>query len=356
MTDLALSVLDLVPVRTDQTTAAAIQASLRLAETADELGFTRYWVAEHHNMPAVAATNPPVLIGVIAAATRRIRVGSGGVMLPNHAPLVVAEQFALLEAAYPGRIDLGIGRAPGSDPVTNYVLRSGGGRDDKDIERFPDYVSDVIALMDATGVELELQGRRYPLRATPKAEGSAKVWLLGSSLYSAELAAAQGLPYVFAHHFSGEGTAEALRVYRSNFRPSDLLAEPKTFLTVNAAVAPTNEEAQRLIIPQQLAMIALRTGGELKPSPLIEDAERVELPPAHRDLAEAMSSRWVVGDPPTAAARIRDLAHTFGVDEVMINPIAGALTGTAADRFPAREQTLRLLAGELLGSEPTERA
>lgn len=347
MSDLALSVLDLVPVRTDQTTADAIQASLRLARTADDLGYRRYWVAEHHNMPAVAATNPPVLIAILASATNRIRVGSGGVMLPNHAPLVVAEQFALLEASFPGRIDLGIGRAPGSDPVTNYVLRSSAGRDNTDIERFPDYVSDVIALMDSTGVELDLQGRRYPLRATPSSRGSARVWLLGSSLYSAELAASQGLPYVFAHHFSGEGTEEALRVYRSKFKPSDLLAEPTTFLTVNAAVAPTTEEAQRLIIPQQLAMVALRTGGELRPMPLVEDAERVELPAAHRDLAETMSGRWVVGDPAVAAAKIRDLAHTFGVDEVMINPIAGTFAGTAADQAPAREETLRLLSAAL---------
>lgn len=350
--DLALSVLDLVPVRTDQTTTDAIRASLRLAETADELGFHRYWVAEHHNMPAVAATNPPVLIGIIAAATQRIRVGSGGVMLPNHAPLVVAEQFALLEAAFPGRIDLGIGRAPGSDPVTNYVLRTAAGRGDADVERFPDYVSDVIALMDTEGVDLDLQGRRYPLRATPQATATPVVWLLGSSLYSAELAAARGLPYVFAHHFSGEGTQEALRVYRSNFRPSDLLAEPRTFLTVNAAVAPTEAEARRLTVPQQLAMVALRTGGELKPAPTVEEAEQVELPAAHRELAETMSTRWVVGDPATAAAAIRDLAHTYGVDEVMINPIAGAFAGTAADRAPSREQTLRLLAGALAESDP----
>lgn len=354
--ELALSVLDLVPVRTDQTTTNAIRASLRLAETADELGFRRYWVAEHHNMPAVAATNPPVLIGIIAAATRRIRVGSGGVMLPNHAPLVVAEQFALLEAAYPGRIDLGIGRAPGSDPVTNYVLRTAGGRGDNEVERFPDYVSDVIALMDAEGVELDLQGRRYPLRATPQATAAPVVWLLGSSLYSAELAAARGLPYVFAHHFSGEGTQEALRVYRSNFRPSELLAEPRTFLTVNAAVAPTEAEARRLTVPQQLAMIALRTGGELKPAPTVEDAEQVELPAAHRELAQTMSARWVVGDPPAAAAAIRDLAHTYGVDEVMINPIAGSFAGTAADRAPAREQTLRLLADALATPDPVRTA
>ncbi|HLT61764.1 MAG TPA: LLM class flavin-dependent oxidoreductase [Microlunatus sp.] len=350
MTDLALSVLDLVPVRTDQTTTDAVRASLRLARTADELGYRRYWVAEHHNMPAVAATNPPVLIGMIAAATERIRVGSGGVMLPNHAPLVVAEQFALLEAAHPGRIDLGIGRAPGSDPVTNYVLRAAAGRGDADIERFPDYVSDVIALMDTEGVELDLQGRRYPLRATPRAQGVARVWLLGSSLYSAELAAAKGLPYVFAHHFSGEGTEEALRVYRSRFRPTDLLHEPLTFLTVNAAVAESAEEARRLTVPQQLAMVALRTGGQLTPGPLVEDAEQVELPAPHRELAEQMSSRWVVGDPAAAATRIRELAERFRVDEVMVNPIAGAFRGTAADSAPAREETLRLLAKELVGA------
>jgi len=344
-----LSVLDLVPVRSDQTTGAAIAASRRLAQVADATGFHRYWVAEHHNMPAVAATNPPVLIAMLAAATERIRVGSGGVMLPNHAPLVVAEQFALLEAAYPGRIDLGIGRAPGSDPVTSYALRHGaGGVDDEAVTRFPEYVDNVIAMMGPGGVGLQVGGRMHPLSATPHAVGRPPVWLLGSSDYSARLAASRGLPYVFAHHFSGNGTAEALELYRSGFQPSEELAAPQTFLTVNAAVAETLEEAERLALPQLQAMVALRTGGPLRPQRLVEEAEADPVPAAHEALVDAMRRRWVIGTPASAAEEISTLASTYDVDEVMVHPVPGALTGTAPDASPAREVTLELLAKELL--------
>ena len=341
----SLSVLDLVPVRNDQSTADALSSTLSLARLADDLGYQRYWLAEHHNMPAVAATNPPVLIGLVAGATTRIRVGSGGVMLPNHAPLVVAEQFALLEAAFPGRIDLGIGRAPGSDPVTSYALRHGaGGVSDEAVTHFPEYVDNVLAMMEPDGVGLSVQGRTYPLKATPSARSVPTIWLLGSSDYSARLAAEKGMPYVFAHHFSGSGTAEALALYRSSFRPSPELAEPRTFLTVNVSVAETDEEARRLALPQLQAMLTLRTGGDLKPQRLVEEAEKVELPPAHLDLMDAMAQRWVIGSPATARARIEELAATYGVDEVMLHPVGGAFTGTDPDRSPAREETLRLLA------------
>lgn len=344
---LSLSVLDLVPVRSDQSSAEALAATLSLAEVADELGYRRYWLAEHHNMPAVAATNPPVLIGLVAGRTSRIRVGSGGVMLPNHAPLVVAEQFALLEAAFPGRIDLGIGRAPGSDPVTSYALRHGaGGVSDEAVNRFPEYVDNVLAMMEPDGVGLGIQGRTYPLRATPVAGSVPTVWLLGSSDYSARLAAEKGLPYVFAHHFSGSGTAEALALYRDGFRPSPEQSEPRTFLTVNVVVAGTDDEARRLALPQLQAMLSLRTGQELGPQRLVEEAEKVELPPAHLDLMDAMAQRWVIGSPTTARARIEELAATYGVDEVMVHPVAGAWTGTDASRSPAREETLRLLVGQ----------
>ena len=340
-----LSVLDLVPVRSDQSTSDALAATLALARTADEAGYTRYWLAEHHNMPAVAATNPPVLIGLVAGATSRIRVGSGGVMLPNHAPLVVAEQFALLEAAFPGRIDLGIGRAPGSDPVTSYALRHGaGGVSDEAVTHFPEYVDNVLAMMEPDGVGLGIQGRTYPLKATPLARSVPMIWLLGSSDYSARLAAEKGMPYVFAHHFSGNGTAEALELYRSTFRPSPELAEPRTFLTVNVSVAPTDEEARRLALPQLQAMAALRTGGDLVPQRLVEEAEKLELPPAHLDLMDAMAARWVIGAPDRARARIEELASTYGVDEVMVHPVGGAFVGTEPGVSPAREDTLRLLA------------
>jgi luciferase family oxidoreductase group 1 len=340
-----LSVLDLVPVRSDQDTGEALASTLALARTADELGYQRYWLAEHHNMPAVAATNPPVLIGLVAGATARIRVGSGGVMLPNHAPLVVAEQFALLEAAFPGRIDLGIGRAPGSDPVTSYALRHGaGGVSDEAVTHFPEYVDNVLAMMEPDGVGLSVQGRSYPLKATPVARSVPTIWLLGSSDYSARLAAEKGMPYVFAHHFSGSGTAEALALYRDGFRASPELPEPRTFLTVNVSVAETDEEARRLALPQLQAMLALRTGGQLQPQRLVEEAEKVELPPAHLDLMDAMAQRWVIGSPDSARAQIEELATTYGVDEVMVHPVAGAFTGTDPDRSPAREETLRLLA------------
>ena len=350
MSDLSLSVLDLVPVRGDQATADAVAATLALARTADGLGYRRYWLAEHHNMPAVAATNPPVLIGLVASATSRIRVGSGGVMLPNHAPLVVAEQFALLEAAHPGRIDLGIGRAPGTDPVTSFALRHGaGGVTDEAVNRFPEYVDNVLAMMEPEGVGLSVAGRTHALRATPLARSVPTIWLLGSSDYSARLAAEKGMPYVFAHHFSGSGTAEALELYRSTFRPSPELAEPRTFLTVNAVVAESADEAERRALPNLLMMAALRTGAPLGPQLLVEEAEKAlddgSVPDAQRALIDAMRPRWVVGDADSARAQVAELASTYAVDEVMVHPVAAAHVGTDPSRSPAREETLRLLAG-----------
>jgi luciferase family oxidoreductase group 1 len=342
---LRLSVLDLVPVRSGQTTAQAVAATVALARVADRERYHRYWLAEHHNMPAVAATNPPVLIAVVAGATDRIRVGSGGVMLPNHAPLVVAEQFALLEAAYPGRIDLGIGRAPGSDPVTSWALRQGGGGVDADaVNRFPTYVENVMAMMDRRGVALDLQGRGYHLRATPAAASSPPVWLLGSSDYSARLAAQLGLPYVFAHHFSGQGTAEALELYRSGFQPSEYADRPVTFLTANVCVADSEEEARRLARPQELAMVRLRTGGPLTPQATVEEAAQVTLPPEHEALATAMRERWVVGTPADARSRLEALAVELEVDEVMVNPVAGSYADDDPERSVGRERTLELLA------------
>ena len=345
---LALSVLDLVPVRTDQTTADALAATLSLARVADDSGYRRFWLAEHHNMAAVAATNPPVLISLVASATSRIRVGSGGVMLPNHAPLVVAEQFALLEAAFPGRIDLGIGRAPGSDPVTSWALRHGaGGVTAEAVQHFDSYVDDIIAMMALDGVGLNLSGRTYVLTATPKAASSPPVWLLGSSDFSARLAASKGLPYVFAHHFAGSGTAEALALYRDGFTPRTDGDLPRTFLTVNAVVAPTTEEAERLALPQLQAMVRLRTGQELLAQELVETAEAARLDPQHSYLLEQLRASWVIGDQAAVASRIRELAARFGVDEIMVHPVAGAVAGTAAGSSPAREQTLRLLAEAL---------
>ena len=209
---LTLSVLDLVPVRSDQTTGDALAATRSLAQVAEQHGYHRYWLAEHHNMPAVAATNPPVLIAMVAAATERIRVGSGGVMLPNHAPLVVAEQFALLEAAHPGRIDLGLGRAPGTDPVTAWALRHGGGGVEADAaDHFPTYVDNIITMMSPGGAGLDVNGRLHALNATPHAVGTPTVWLLGSSDQSAILAAHFGAGFSFAHFINADGGGEVTR-------------------------------------------------------------------------------------------------------------------------------------------------
>ncbi|OBH16252.1 LLM class flavin-dependent oxidoreductase [Mycolicibacter sinensis] len=340
-----LSVLDLVPVRTDQSTADALAATVRLAQVADRLGFTRYWVAEHHNMPSVGATSPPVLIAYLAAQTARLRLGSGGVMLPNHAPLAVAEQFALLEAAAPGRIDLGIGRAPGSDPVTSVMLR--GGHDEQEIANFPDYLDHVRAMMSSRGVQVQLRDGDYLLKATPAAASEPRLWLLGSSMYSARLAAAKGLPYVFAHHFSGHGTEEALATYRADFVPSAWCAEPTTFLTVNAAVAETRDEAMALMLPNLQMMARLRTGRPLGAVDLVEDAQAARVSDQEQRIIDGGLRRAVVGAPAEAADQLKALAEQFGVDEVMVNPVASARRGTDPATAPGREHTLELLAKEL---------
>jgi luciferase family oxidoreductase group 1 len=346
-----LSVLDLVPVRADQSTSDALAATLRLAQTADRLGFTRYWVAEHHNMPAVGATSPPVLIAYLGAHTSQLRLGSGGVMLPNHAPLAVAEQFALLEAAFPGRIDLGIGRAPGSDPVTSFMLRNSRGRDGSDfqtdIDEFPKYLDHVVALMSKHGAQVSLPQQQYALKATPAAVSEPQVWLLGSSMYSAHLAAAKGLPYVFAHHFTGEGTEEALAVYRSEFVPSEDTPEPVTFLTVNASVAATREEAEAQLLPNLQMMARLRTGQPLGPLDLVEDAQEASLSAHEQAIIRAGRARAVVGTPAEAAEQVKALAARFSVDEVMVNPVASARRGTDPATAVGRETTLELLAKEL---------
>ncbi|RRR40337.1 LLM class flavin-dependent oxidoreductase [Mycolicibacter terrae] len=340
-----LSVLDLVPLRTDQSTADALAATVRLAQVADRLGFTRYWVAEHHNMPSVGATSPPVLIAYLAAQTARLRLGSGGVMLPNHAPLAVAEQFALLEAAAPGRIDLGIGRAPGSDPVTSVMLR--GGHDEQEIANFPDYLDHVRAMMSSRGVQVQLRDGDYLLKATPAAASEPRLWLLGSSMYSARLAAAKGLPYVFAHHFSGHGTEEALATYRADFVPSAWCAEPTTFLTVNAAVAETRDEAMALMLPNLQMMARLRTGRPLGAVDLVEDAQAARVSDQEQRIIDGGLRRAVVGAPAEAADQLKALAEQFGVDEVMVNPVASARRGTDPATAPGREHTLELLAKEL---------
>jgi luciferase family oxidoreductase group 1 len=342
----ALSVLDLVPVRTAQTSAQAVAASLAVAERADALGYRRYWFAEHHNMPAVASTTPPVLVAAAASRTTRIRVGSGGVMLPNHSPLVVAEQFAALEALAPGRIDLGIGRAPGSDPVITQLLRMSGTT--SDVERFPEHIRDILGLVSPDGATVRFSsGGEYSVRATPSADGAPEVWLLGSSDYSAQLAASFGLPYVFANHFSGEGLERALGLYRSAFQPSEQHPAPRTFLTINAVAAPTAEEAEARALPQLRMMARLRTNKPLTALETVEQA-RAALGTEADGLAESIMtsarSRWLVGTGPDVKAQLAEFAARHGVDEVMISPVAGSFDGEPMDASPGRLQTLELLA------------
>jgi luciferase family oxidoreductase group 1 len=315
---LPLSVLDLATVGTGQSTADALAATADLARAADLLGYTRFWVAEHHNMPAVASTNPPVLIAHLAGVTDRIRVGSGGVLLPNHAPLVVAEQFALLEGLHPGRIDLGIGRAPGTDPQTAIALR----RDPAALsaEDFPQHLLDLLGLLGDERVEGGLAER---FTATPAAESAPSVLLLGSSGFSAQLAGALGLPFAFAHHFGGPHTVEAVQLYRDSFRTSPVLDRPYAIVTANVLTADTDEEARRLALPGQLMRLAIRTN-RLRPLPSPEEAA---VDP-ERAVAEAMQSNAIIGTPDAAVVQLRDLAARTGADELMIS----ASTYGAAER------------------------
>lgn len=336
---LKLSVLDLLPARTGQTSAASIDAARALVKAADSAGFHRYWVAEHHNTPAVVSTSPPVLIGILAAASNRIRLGSGGVMLPNHAPLAIAEQFAALTAAYPGRIDLGIGRAPGTDPLTAWALRSTG-PDDDPVRRFPEYVQQVIAMLAPDGVGVQIGGRDFDLHATPKAVEAPPVWLLGSSDYSARLAAQLGLPYVFAHHFGTPGIDEALALYRSGWTGP---GKPETFLTVNVVVNEDLNEAWRLARPQLHMIAGIRLGSLRKAMMTVEEAIDTP-PPVPESQFLDFGKSWLVGPAAQVADQIRELATTYEVDEVMVQPVAGAYAREPRDRSVAREDTLRSLA------------
>lgn len=328
-----LSVLDLVHLRSGQSSAGAVAATTSLAREADRLGYRRYWIAEHHNLASSASTSPPILVSVIAAATRHIRVGSGGVLLPNHAPLALAEQFALLEAAHPGRIDVGVGRAAGGDAITSAALGRGHGR-----------LDDLLALLDAAGARVTVADGARTLRATPNAASVPPVWLLGASESSARTAAQQGLPYVFGHHLGVGGTAAALDAYRSSFQPSPKLAEPLTLLPVRASVAESFEEARRAALPWLLVMLELLTGREQAPMRTIEEAEGVSLTSGEREIIDRMARDYIIGDPDQARDEITRLAATYGVDEVMIHPVSGAHTGDDPSVGRGQELTLRLLA------------
>ncbi len=317
-----LSMLDLAIVSADRTSADALAATSAVARRADELGYKRFWVAEHHNMTSVASTTPPVLMAHLAAVTRQIHVGSGGIMLPNHPPLVVAEHIAAIEALYPGRVDLGLGRAPGTDPRTAGALRRQPGQ--LGAEEYPRDLLDVMSLLGDIRDEATL-GAHF--RATPNAASSPEIWLLGSSGYSAQLAGMLGLPYSFAHHFGMGGTAQAVELYRSNFVPSPKWREPYLLITANVLVAETEEEAAYLAAPGRLMTRNIRRGVHepLRP-PDEATAALAEPDPPPANLLGLRPRREpsgrLAGTPDQAVAFLEDLVTQTDADEVMVSTVA----------------------------------
>jgi len=302
------SILDLSPIAVGKTAGQALAQTLELARAAERLGYRRFWLAEHHNMPGIASAATAVVIGHVAGGTERILVGAGGVMLPNHAPLVVAEQFGTLAALYPGRIDLGIGRAPGTDMHTAQALR----RDVRAaVDQFPRDVLELQAYFAP-----EQAGQR--IRAVPGVGLEVPIWLLGSSLYSAQLAAMHGLPFAFASHFAPEDMDSALAIYRHRFQPSKHLAAPYAMLGINVFAADTDREARRQLTSQQQAFVNLIRGkpGQV-PAP-IEDIEAY-WQPHEKALVESKLAHTVAGSPETVARGLHDFIAATGADELMIS-------------------------------------
>lgn len=305
-----LSVLDLAPIPQGSTARDAFHTSLALAQQAEKLGYHRYWLAEHHNMTGIASAATSVLIGYLAAGTTTLRLGSGGVMLPNHAPLMIAEQFGTLESLYPGRIDLGLGRAPGSDQRTMMALRrhlSGAQADS-----FPADVAELVNWFDATPDE------QPPVQPVPGLGLKIPVWLLGSSLYSAQLAAKMGLPFAFASHFAPDLLFQALQIYRQNFKPSARLDKPYAMVCVNVVAAESDRDARFLFTSMQQQFINLRRG---KPGPLpapVENMDNLWSPSEQYGVQQALSMS-IVGD----SAKVRDglasLIRETDADEIMVN-------------------------------------
>jgi luciferase family oxidoreductase group 1 len=330
-----LSVLDLATVGEGQTPTQALAASAELARRAEEWGYHRFWVAEHHGMPGVASTAPAVLIAHLAAATRTIRVGSGGVMLPNHAPLVVAEQFGTLHALHPGRIDLGLGRAPGTDGATARAL--GRPLDPSVAEDFPLQVRELAGFLDASFPAGHPYERiiAVPGEANAPGGGRPPIWLLGSSGFSAELAGRLGLPFAFAHHFSAANTVPALELYRASFRPSEVLDEPYALIGVAAVAAETEDEARWLAGSGGLAMLRIRRGQpSLVPTP--EAAAEYPYTPIERHFVDTWLENVVLGDVVSIGPRLEGLRKRTGADELMI-------TGNVHDPV-ARRRSYELIA------------
>ena len=302
-----LSVLDLSPVPEGSDVSQSLANTLDLARHAERLGYHRYWLAEHHNMPGIASAATAVVIGHVAAGTKTIRVGAGGIMLPNHAPYVIAEQFGTLAALHPGRIDLGLGRAPGTDQATSRALRR---TLDGSVDDFP---RDVMELM--SWFEPAQEGQR--IRATPGEGQDVQIWMLGSSTYGAQLAAHLGLPYAFASHFAPAELERALAIYRSSFQPSKRLSEPWVMLGYNAFAADTDEEARDLFTSVQQAFVNLRTGraGKLPP-PRPGYAEALDA--GARSMIDQALSCSAVGSPETAKAQLNAFIERHRPDELMV--------------------------------------
>jgi luciferase family oxidoreductase group 1 len=308
--DVPLSVLDVAPVAAGASSGDALRATTELARAVERMGYHRFWVAEHHNMPAIASSAPAVLIAHLAAATSTMRIGSGGVMLPNHAPLVVAEQFGTLAALHPGRIDLGIGRAPGTDQATALALRRT--VEGLSAEQFPQELAELINMFTGD------QPRR--IVANPGLGESPAVWLLGSSGFSAQLAGMLGLPFSFAHHFSAANTLPALALYRDSFRPSRWLDEPYAMVAVATVCAETDERAKWLAQPSALSFLRLRQG---RPQPLASPEEAAAYPYTDVEL-EFVAERWAgqaIGSPETVRRALEDLLAKTRADELMLTAL-----------------------------------
>jgi len=324
---LALSVLDLAPVAGNMSAAEALHHSIQLAIAADRLGYQRYWLAEHHNIPSIAISSPEILIGIIARETKRIRVGSGGIMLPNHAPLRVAELFSTLAALYPGRIDLGIGRAPGTDPATAYALRQSPER--LHFNDFPDRLRDLIAFGRGTaeGGEFPAEHRFHSVRVVPTAIALPPIWLLGSSRqFSAELAAQYGLGFAFAYHINPTlaDAVAAMQTYRANFNPTADRPKPRTMLAVSLICAECTERAEALATVLDLAFVR-RQRGQMCPLPTLDEALNYSFSAVEQAQAEQARAKTIVGDPQIVRKRILQLVEATAADEVAIVTTIAAL-------------------------------
>jgi len=306
MASFPLSVLDLSPIVEGGDAAQALRNTLDLAAHTERCGFHRYWLAEHHNIPSVASAATSVVIAAVAGATRTIRVGAGGIMLPNHAPLMIAEQFGTLESLYAGRIDLAIGRAPGTDPVTARALRRSA---PGDIDTFPQDVLELMLYFRAPP--------RQAVKAIPGAGLNVPLWILGSSLYGAQLAAELGLPYAFASHFAPAHLMGAIEVYRTRFRPSEQLDAPYLMLGLNVTAAETDDEARRLFTSHQQAYVNLRRGMPA-PIPPPSDGFMDTVQPHERVEIEQTLSAAVVGGPVTVRRGLEDFRRRTGADELIL--------------------------------------